>query len=286
MLPRFRPILGLLLACALVHPAMAADSLKGSQDKLIVNIRKALSIPVEWPIKLTNVGPSPVAGLNQADLEVQVDTENVRTQRILISQDNQYYVVGNMFDANVDMDLMRAQTLDLSKSPSKGSANAPVTIVEFSDLQCASCKNAHLAIERDRILETYKGKVRLVYKNNPLMRFHPWAYQASIGGMCAYRQKPQAFWETLNDVFAKQSEITTANVRQVLLQSAQRQGLNTMLFQTCLDNQATAEEVNRDMAEAGALGLTSTPSFLVNGRVVVGYPGAESFKRLINEFLK
>ncbi len=266
--------------------AFAEDSLAIDQDKLIPNIRKALSIPGEWSMKIVRPGPSPIPGLMQADLEVQLDTANVRSQRIYLSENGRNYIIGNLFDLETNMDQVRMRSVDVSRSPAKGPASAPVTVVEFSDLQCASCKNAHFALENDKLVESYKGKVRLVYKNYPLMRVHPWAFQASVGALCAYRQKPQAFWGVINEIYAKQAEINVGNIRERLTVAAKAANLNMPVFQACVDTQATASEVSRDLAEGNSLGISSTPTFMVNGRLMVGYPGTASLKRLIDEFLK
>ncbi len=277
-----------LSACVLFAQglAFAEGAVTVNQEKLIPNIRKALSIPNEWSMRLVRPVPSPIPGMIQVDLEVQLDSATVRSQRIYLSEDGQHYIVGNLFDLAADMDQIRLKSLDLSKSPSKGNEKAEVTIIEFSDLQCSSCKNAHLALENDKILEAYKGKVRLVYKNYPLMRAHPWAFQAAVGAMCVYRQKPESFWGFINNIYLGQNETNVGNVREKLIVSAQALKLNMPLFQTCFDTQATASEISRDMTEGNSLGISSTPSFLVNGRIVVGYPGADSLKRLIDQFLK
>ncbi len=280
-------IVALLLFCVF-HPipVSAEDSVSINQEQLLPNIRKALSIPNEWSMRIVRAGPAPVPGLVQADLEVALGSANVRSQKIFLSENGRHYIIGNLFDTETDMDQVRFKSIDFSRSPSKGPEKAPVTIVEFSDLQCASCKNAHFALENDKIVESYKGKVRLVYKNFPLMRVHPWAFQGSVGALCAYRQKSQAFWSMINELYAKQAEVNVDNIREKLMASAQALKLNMPAFQTCFDTQATASDVSRDLAEGNALGISSTPTFMVNGRLVVGYPGAASLKRLIDEFLK
>src|SRR5205823_2243242 len=135
-----------------------------------------------------------------------------RQQNVFISQDGKQYIVGNLFKTDEDMDAVRRKSLTLEGSPSKGPPNAPVTIVEFSDLECSSCKYAHELMKSDKILEAYPGKIRFVYKNRPITRAHPWSMNAALGATCAFKQSPAAFWKIQDAVFTQQSSITVENV--------------------------------------------------------------------------
>jgi protein-disulfide isomerase len=237
-----------------------------------------------WKVRIVGLKPSPFPELYQGNIEFRFE-DNVRFQNLFVTRDSRYYIVGNLFDVNVDLDALRREKIALKGAPFKGSANAPVTIVEYTDLQCGSCKQAHEAIQKDKVLEAYPGKVRYVYKNLPLSRFHPWALQAAVACMCAYRQGREAFWKMQNDIFSDQGAITVENLRDKVIGSTQGSRLDIKKFQECFDNRGTLDLVNADIAEAGALGVGSTPTFFVNGRVVAGYPGSAQLKLLIEEFL-
>src|SRR5580704_17433564 len=83
--------------------------------------------------------------------------------------------------------------LNIEDQPAFGPAGAPVTIVEFGDLECPSCRAEAPAL-RQLIPELYPGKVRVVFKDSPLESIHPWARAASIAARCVFRQNKDAFW--------------------------------------------------------------------------------------------
>ena len=87
-----------------------------------------------------------------------------------------------------------AVKLNIENQPAFGPPGAPVTIVEFGDLECPSCR-AEAPLLRQLIPELYPGKVRVVFKDYPLESIHPWARAASIAGRCVFRQNKDAFWK-------------------------------------------------------------------------------------------
>ena len=132
-------------------PAAGAEQVTVREDILIPSIRKALSVLPNWQTRLLAVNPSPFPGFYEGTLEFRLD-ENVRLQSIYITPDSKYYIVGNLFDSGQDMDALRREKINLKGAPSQGSSEAPVTIVEYSDLQCGSCKIAHETIQKDKVL--------------------------------------------------------------------------------------------------------------------------------------
>src|SRR5215475_8511631 len=84
--------------------------------------------------------------------------------------------------------------LNIEREPTFGPAGAPVTLVEFGDLECPSCR-AEAPVLRQLIPQLYPNKVRVVFKDYPLESIHPWARAASIAARCIYRQDAQAFWK-------------------------------------------------------------------------------------------
>ncbi len=263
----------------------AVEISQRDKDQIIANFRKAGSVPPNWEIQIKDVKESTIASLYQATMEFRSGPE-VRMQNIFISTDAKQYVVGNVFKTNEDLDAVRRNQLTTQGSPSKGSANAPVTIVEFSDLECNSCKFAHEQMKADKLLDQYPGKVRFVYKNRPIPRAHPWAMSAALGTLCAYKQNHAAFWKMQDAIYVQQSSITVDNVLEKMFTIARSINLDMNRFQTCYDLKEPLSDINRDIAEAESLGVVQTPTFLVNGRVIVGYPGAQAFKLVIDEFLR
>jgi protein-disulfide isomerase len=154
--------------------------------------------------------------------------------------------------------------LDVEHAPSFGPANAPVTIVEFGDLQCPSCR-AEAPLLRELIPELFPSKVRIVFKDYPLESIHPWARAASIAGRCIFRQNPQAFWKFYDWDYQNQDEITVENLKSKVLGWAAGNGISAGLLESCIDSKATDAEIARSISEGKAAGVRGTPTLFVNG---------------------
>jgi protein-disulfide isomerase len=154
--------------------------------------------------------------------------------------------------------------LNIENAPAFGPAGAPVTIVEFGDLECPSCRT-EAPVLRQLIPELYPGKVRVVFKDYPLESIHPWARAASIAGRCVFRQNPQAFWKFYDWDYENQDDITVETLRAKVLGWARANGINAGDLASCMDSKATDAEVSRNYSEGKAAGVTGTPTLFVNG---------------------
>ncbi|MFH1256350.1 MAG: DsbA family protein [Candidatus Diapherotrites archaeon] len=155
----------------------------------------------------------------------------------------------------------------------RGAADAKVTIVEFSDYQCPYCGKAEPTVEQ--ILKDYDGKVKLVFRDFPLS-FHQYAQKASEASECAGEQGK--FWEMHDMLFANQSNLTDAELKKY----AADLGLDTAKFNSCLDSGAMASEVQKDFEDGQAAGVSGTPSFFINGQILVGAQPISEFKKIID----
>jgi protein-disulfide isomerase len=171
----------------------------------------------------------------------------------------------------------------------KGSKNAKVAIVEFSDFQCPYCgrfaKETLPELKRDFI---DGGSAQFIYRDNPLENIHPYALKASAAAECAEQQGK--YWEMHDAIFSQQRELTDTS----FLNHAKALRLDTTTFSTCLEGGATSR-IKADQAEAGRLGVQSTPIFLIgrvdsNGTIRVtkrinGAAPYETFKATLKELL-
>ncbi len=106
--------------------------------------------------------------------------------------------------------------LNVAHQPSFGPANAAVTIVEFGDFECPSCR-AEAPLLRELIPKLFPNKVRIVFKDYPLESIHPWARAASIAGRCVFRQNAQAFWKFYDWDYQNQDDTTVENLKSRVL---------------------------------------------------------------------
>lgn len=164
----------------------------------------------------------------------------------------------------------------------KGSEDAPVTIVEFSDFQCPFCRK-HYTQTMPQLEQDYisTGKVKYVYRDFPLS-FHPGAQSAAEAGECAEEQ--DKFWEYHDKIFDEQNKQGSGTVQFTvtdLKQWAADIGLDTGKFNECLDSGKYTQEVKKDFADGGAAGITGTPGFIINGKSLVGAQPYSVFQQII-----
>lgn len=157
----------------------------------------------------------------------------------------------------------------------KGAPDAPITIVEFSDLECPFCRRA--AVTMQQVMEAYPGKIRIVFKHAPL-DFHKRARTAHQALLAAGMQGK--FWEMHDLIFAAK------NIeRPELARFARELKLDEKAFADALDSEAFDSIIERDISEARALGIDGRPTFFINGRKLEGAKSFEAFKTVIDEAL-
>lgn len=164
-----------------------------------------------------------------------------------------------------------------ARAPSKGDRSALITITEFADFQCPYCRESQISI--NRILQQYKDRVRLVFKHLPLAEIHPQAFAAAQAAHCAGEQG--LFWQYHDALFA--SENLSPDVFKRL---ATGLGLNVSRFHACLNSESTRLSVLKDLGEAKRLGIDSTPTFVIGGRVFRGALSFDDFKAAVEQQLK
>jgi protein-disulfide isomerase len=157
--------------------------------------------------------------------------------------------------------------------PARGPADAPVTIVEFSDYQCPYCVRAQQTIED--VVAKYKGRVRLVFRDFPLS-IHPNAVPAAIAADCA--RAHGKYWEMARAMFGDQSRLAPPD----LAHTAATLGMDSTAFRACMESPESRTEVDHDTADGRALGISGTPTFYVNGIMIVGAREADVFERTID----
>lgn len=149
-------------------------------------------------------------------------------------------------------------------APFKGRADAPITLVEFSDFQCPFCSR-HVtqtipALEKDYI---QTGKLKYVYRNYPIESLHPHAFKAAEAAACADEQG--RFWPLHDRLFVNQKTLAPAQ----LPEHAAAVGLDGSAFQQCLASGKFASKVRKDISDALAMSMTGTPAFVI-GKTVPG----------------
>jgi protein-disulfide isomerase len=160
--------------------------------------------------------------------------------------------------------------------PVWGPADAPVTIIEFSDFQCPYCQRVQPTLKKIRT--DYAGKLRMVYKQLPLP-MHPQARLAAEASLCANAQGK--FWELHEWLFANQGGVTADSLKKAV----EELKLEASAFDKCLTEHTFAKQVDADLALDEKLGIQSTPYLLINGRIINGAQPVEAFKEILDDEL-
>jgi protein-disulfide isomerase len=162
----------------------------------------------------------------------------------------------------------------LEDSPSTGSKEALITMVEFSDYQCPFCSRGHNTVQQ--LEKDYEGKLRVVMKQHPL-DFHPRAKPSSLAALAAGEQGK--YLEMHNKLFANQTQLDDANLEQY----ARELGLNIEKWKADQQLPKFQTMIQNDTAQAMQLGATGTPAFFINGKKISGAQPIENFKKVIDE---
>jgi protein-disulfide isomerase len=224
--------------------------------------------------------PAPMPGILQVN--VHASAGNAFEDKLFyISKDGSKMMLGNIFDISQNPFKQDLDKLKTELQPSFGTPGAPVVLVLFSDFQCQFCKDEAKMV-RTNVLSTYPKQVRVYYKDYPLEQIHPWAKTASIAGRCIFRQNPGAFWEFHDWIYEHQQEITLENIKGKVADFAKGKDIDALQLNRCLETRATEAEVDKNIADAKALGINSTPTLFVNGRRMVGQQAWPSLRAIID----
>ena len=224
-------------------------------------------------------------GFSEVEVHLSFDG-GTKDERYYVSKDGQILVNGDVYRINGNPFQTNLDRLSLSDLPSLGPGNAPVTIVEFGDLECPDCR-MEAPILRHNVAETFASQVRLYFKDFPLGSIHPWARAAAIAGRCVYHQEAKAFWDFYDWIYENQQEIEPDNLNSKILAWAGQNGLDARRLGGCIETKASEPEVDRSLAEGRSLGVRGTPTLFINGRKIGGlaWPDLELVIRKELEYL-
>lgn len=188
------------------------------------------------------------------------------------------YIEGLKKDYKVTSYLEPARTTVATAGfPSKGPANAAVTIVEFSDFECPYCGGFYPTLKE--IEKNYQDRIRIVYRQFPLTSIHPHAMKAAEASLCANDQGQ--FWQMHDAMFTDQANLDVADLKE----KAARLSLNTGTFNTCLDSNKYAAVIKNEILEGAKVGVNGTPSMFINGRFLSGDQPYDDIAKMIDDEL-
>lgn len=214
--------------------------------------------------KIVGIRPSQAEGL--AEVTVQISgPQGQGEQKFFVTEDGKHAVLGEVIPFGAHpFDKTRELLQKKATGPARGPSSAPVTVVEFSDLQCPHCKEAAPTVEK---LLTENPNIHFVYQNFPLP-MHNWAQKAADYADCVGGSSNDAFWKFISNVYAAQSDITAENADQKLTELADNSGASGKEVAACAAKPETQSRVEASVNLGKLVDVTATPTLFINGRPV------------------
>lgn len=232
---------------------------------------------VSW--KISAIKPASVPGLAEVDV-VLATPQGPQSSRFFVTADGEHAVVGEILPFGAHPYDPVKKTLEKGLTgPSRGPKDAPVTIVEFGDLQCPACKAAQPAIEA---LIAAEPNARFVFQNFPL-EMHNWAAKGAAYADCVAQASTDAFWKFIAKTYETQSNITAENADEKLTAIADDSGVKGADIAGCAATPATKAHVDASIALGKSVNVTGTPTLFINGRPVGNVANAppETLKSIV-----
>jgi protein-disulfide isomerase len=199
------------------------------------------------------------------------------------ADDGTLLVLGRYWDRTRTVAEQRKEYIKLAGTPATGPADARVTVIEYSDMQCGFCKKRTLDFENlvDKLGKELK--IRRYIKSFPLTGAHPWAFRASSAGRCFFDSPGGAdlFFRWKSNVYAKQEELSVPQVDAFAMDFALANDIDEKAFRACYLQAKSSEKIHSDLAEGWAMRVRSTPTYFIDGVYVSWYSD-----NLMEEFLR
>jgi len=223
---------------------------------------------VTW--KIVSIKPSVAEGLAEVNVLVGAPQQQPQATKLYVTADGEHALVGDLIPFGTHP--FRALNDELQKGingPTRGPADSPVTIVEFSDLQCPHCKDAQPTVEK---LMADEKDARFVFQNFPLP-MHDWANKAASYADCVGRANNDAFWKFIDATYESQSEINAGNADEKLTALADKSGVKGADMAACAAKPDTAARIEHSLALGKSVDVTGTPALFINGRKIAAVNG-------------
>jgi protein-disulfide isomerase len=198
------------------------------------------------------------------------------------ADDGTLLVLGRFWDRNRPVAEQRREGIKLAGAPTTGPADAKVTVVEYSDMQCGFCKKRTADFDALVAKLGKELKIRRYIKLFPLTSAHPWAYRAASAGRCFFDfQGADAFFRWKSQVYAKQDELSVPGVDAFAMDFAYANEIPDEKFRACYLQARSNDRIHADLTEGWALRVRSTPTYYIDGVYVSWFAD-----NLMEEFLR
>jgi len=182
--------------------------------------------------------------------------------------------------------------IKLADRPIRGNPDAKVTIVNYDDFECPFCARMHTTLMSE-ILPQYQDKIRIIYKDYPLISIHPWAQHAANDANCLARESGAAYWQLADYLHANQRSISGGQqnpqasfteLDRLTMDFGKKNGADLTRLQACIKAQSDAV-VKASMTEGDSLGVSATPTAFINGERIEGALDASEVRAVLDRQL-
>ncbi len=267
-----RQVLEALIADRLVEAA-ARDQGISTEELLRQNVEQ--EVPSPSPAQLEGIytrNEARFAGQTREQAYVRI--VELLQERLVAEKRREYeQSLRGESDVTIFLDPPRVAINIPDGAVGTGPENAPVTIVEFTDYQCPYCHRAQGVI--DQVLEQYEGQVRLVHLDFPLEN-HPGAVPAARAARCAAEQG--RFWDYHRSLMTEKGSLDEKD----LARRAASLKLDGGDFAECLASDRHLETIRAELEQGSDLGVTGTPAYFINGRMISGARPLAAFTEIID----
>lgn len=260
-------------------------------------IERQVRAYAEAPPEATiTIGVRSASSFNGYDnVPITIEANGVRkTVNFLLAKDGSKLVYLTELDLKQDPYAENMSRIDLTGRPFRGPENAPATVVVYDDFECPFCARMYVTLINEA-MNRYRGRVKVVMKDFPLVEAHPWAMRAAVDAHCLADLSFPAYWDFSDYVHTHQPEVmekfrATSNGGPAAIDAiaqgfGEKRALKSDQLQACLVRQDQTQ-VQSSMAEGKSLGVSATPTLFVNGQEVEGILSDESLRALLDRTLQ
>jgi len=247
-------------------------------------IRSQYNVPPYVTMQFSELKPSDYPGYDL--ITVTFTGRNVTKYDFLLSKDRKTLARLEKMDLAADP----MAKIDVKGRPVRGNANAKVTIVNYDDFQCPFCSRMHATLFPD-LMKQYGDKVKVIYKDYPLVEIHPWAMHAAVNANCLADQSNDAYWDFADYVHGNQKSFSAPTPQETFgkldstaLEQGRKHGVNETKLNACIQKQ-DQNAVRASMAEGDTLQVDSTPTLFINGEKLSGAVPEEQMKQILDRII-
>jgi protein-disulfide isomerase len=284
-----------LLLCTLsvAQPSTSATTVSPEvTERVQRQVRAFFNIPPDVTIALGTPVPSEFPNYDLLPVTMSRDGKSQKAE-FLLSKDGKTLIRFTRIDLTKDIYAENMSQITLAGRPVRGNPDAKVTVVNFDDFECPFCARMHSTLMTE-IYPEYKDKIKIVYKDYPLIQIHPWAEHAANNANCLAAESGPAYWQLADYLHANQREISGSqqNVQdsftkldQATVDFGKKNGADVGRLQACMKAQSDTT-IKASMAEGDKLGVSATPTLFVNGERIEGALDANELRAAINRQLQ